>query len=366
MIYCLTSSLIFLEFWQQEANLYIENIRQKFGSFEMAKNRTLFDPALHERYLNDMIPGLVENRANNSKNSEDSFEDALSDDSIMTDDTDDCDEQNKNSNRDEPVSKNQHSIAPCSVPLDILGPETCGKLRSTAAKRRQTKRSNTDEPNEKMVRTNDKVGEKSTDNNDKKVVEREIKPEIENDQKPDHTENDDQNTEQVESNVRSVMKNDQEDVEQLKPDKTSDDNAETCTNSATTSANDVVQINANVRSNDGNDVDDLPLKQVTENLEKLKSEQFELKQQLEETNQQLAEAKEDFEKIIAEHGQFKELKGTFDNLQQKFIESQDANSKLIETIASLKSDNVKNCCSACGKCQDLVFYCNEICRRTHV
>ncbi|XP_031631985.1 protein kinase C-binding protein 1-like [Contarinia nasturtii] len=56
-----------------EVREYIENIREKFGSFAMAKAKTFFNPALHESYLYDMVPALAERRAMDSSPSSSSM-----------------------------------------------------------------------------------------------------------------------------------------------------------------------------------------------------------------------------------------------------------------------------------------------------
>ncbi|XP_055306334.1 MYND-type zinc finger-containing chromatin reader ZMYND8-like [Sitodiplosis mosellana] len=43
----------------KEANEYIENIRTKFGSYQLAETKTVFDPTMLNRYLFDAIPGYV-------------------------------------------------------------------------------------------------------------------------------------------------------------------------------------------------------------------------------------------------------------------------------------------------------------------
>ncbi|XP_031638034.1 protein kinase C-binding protein 1-like isoform X2 [Contarinia nasturtii] len=325
----------------KEVYNYMENIRERFGSFVIAKTKTLFNPALHERYLNDMIPSLAEGRGNHSTNSE------LSPDSNES--MEECSPNNSNEDVDilnesksEPNESISNAIAQCSVSLERLDTNTCAKLQSVA-KRRQSKRSNGNEPNKKKQRFDNEPNDKQEIIDE--VIESGIKQKTINTTKSEEKTNKAVITVDItpedEENASGTANDD--------PTDANDKNANDVTTSVQSNRSDpVVDDSKDDRSKDSSPLEDAVEKWINDNVQ--------LKKQLKETNQRL-------DKIIAED------KETFYDLQQKIIQTQSANAKLIETIARLKSANGskdKSYCHGCGKAQDYVIYCNNECHQKFV
>lgn len=58
---------IFLRILAQQAELYIENIRKKYGSFRYAETKTPLDPKALKHHIEKMIPGINDRRDKDSK-----------------------------------------------------------------------------------------------------------------------------------------------------------------------------------------------------------------------------------------------------------------------------------------------------------
>lgn len=55
--------VFFFSSFFQEANLYIENLGKRFGSFRFAEMKTIFNATFLDHYLALLIPGVTEYRA---------------------------------------------------------------------------------------------------------------------------------------------------------------------------------------------------------------------------------------------------------------------------------------------------------------
>lgn len=61
----------------QEARSYADNVRIRFGSFAMSDSKVRFNPALYNKYIDDMLPGFAERRASQlTSNSNDDNDDS--------------------------------------------------------------------------------------------------------------------------------------------------------------------------------------------------------------------------------------------------------------------------------------------------
>lgn len=141
----------------------MDNIREYFGSFEISTSRVQFNPALYQKYINDMIPGLAGRRtmvkkAKSPKEEGESDDDQSHDSEDETSDSED-EKQSMHSEESAKSSELQQSTLPHIrlERIDVKQHES-NRVLKRIAKEPLTN----DEPARKSMRLNGKNGRETT------------------------------------------------------------------------------------------------------------------------------------------------------------------------------------------------------------